>query len=200
MIYVITGTSSGLGYNIAERLIKKGQVIGVSRTIGKSLKLKSFGPFTHVVSDLSKLTRNKASNKLIEKLQSIIKNEPFVLVLNAAAFYYSGNRITDSKLNDLFNINVLSSMILVDGLEKLNLKRIFVVNSVSGLIGQSNQHEYCASKHALMGYVRSLIKSAKNSKYDVMCINPGGIQTELWSVYDNINSSDRYSSASIWKI
>ena len=41
-----------------------------------------------------------------------------------------------------------------------------------------------------MGYVRSLMKSAKNSKYDVMCINPGGIQTELWSGYDNINSAD----------
>ena len=70
----------------------------------------------------------------------------------------------------------------------MKLKRIFILNSISGLIGEASQHEYVASKHALMGFTRSLIKESKNSKYDVMCINPGGINTELWDDYPDVDT------------
>ena len=32
MKYIITGSSSGLGYSLTERLILKGQVLGISRS------------------------------------------------------------------------------------------------------------------------------------------------------------------------
>ena len=38
-----------------------------------------------------------------------------------------------------------------------------------------------------MGYVRSLIKEAKDLPFDIMCINPGGIKTELWNKYVNVD-------------
>jgi NADP-dependent 3-hydroxy acid dehydrogenase YdfG len=34
------------------------------------------------------------------------------------------------------------------------------------------------------------MKSAKNSEYDVMCINPGGMNTELWAEYKDVKTED----------
>jgi 3-oxoacyl-[acyl-carrier protein] reductase len=94
------------------------------------------------------------------------------------------------SLTALFEVNVFSLMNLVRELQASKLRRIFIVNSISGMIGQSQQHEYSASKHAIMGFARSLAKNAKDSEYDVMCINPGGMKTELWAKYNDVNCSD----------
>ena len=60
-----------------------------------------------------------------------------------------------------------------------------IINSISGLRGQENQISYSASKHAMMGLLNSLVKIGKQKNFDVICINPGGINTELW---DKVNS------------
>ena len=130
---------------------------------------------------------------LINKILSFINKDEFTLILNAAKFYSSSNRLIDKDLREFFEVNLFSCIELVKSLEVFNLKRIFIINSISGIIGQSNQHEYSSAKHALMGFSRSLAKSAKNSKYDVMTINPGGMKTSLWKD----NTSDFLNPESI---
>jgi len=195
--YIITGTSSGLGYCLAERLILRGQVAGISRTIGKSDGLYKLGEYLHVEFDFSLPFKEKRFQILIYELQNFINNEPFTLVLNAAYFHAGDERLSKSQLTALFEVNVFSLISLVQALEALNLRRVFIVNSISGLIGQSNQHEYSASKHAVMGFTRSLAKKAKNATYDVMCINPGGMKTELWNKYVGVNTSDFLSPIAV---
>lgn len=191
MKYVITGTSSGLGFILAKNFTRKNEyVVGISRSIGKAESLTKNEHFSHVRIDLARINNSKNLKKALAKLRAVIDDGPFILILNAATFYAGEERITDRRLSELFNVNVFSSMILVEELSNLNLRRILVINSISGLIGQSQQHEYCASKHALMGFTRSLIKSAKNSNYDVMCINPGGMKTELWTDYETVKTDD----------
>ena len=70
-------------------------------------------------------------------------------------------------------------MDMIDYLSAPNLKDI-VVNSISELL-KPYQHEYVASKHALMGYLKSLIAESNNN-FDVMAINPGGIDTEFGKI------------------
>jgi len=190
MKFIITGPSSGLGYCLTERLISRGQVIGVSRSIGRSVIFCKSGLFSHIEYDFSKECSIEQFNCLIEKLKLFRGSDPFALILNAASFYSGKDRLSDPSLTALFKVNVYSIINLVKALEDSNLKRIFIVNSISGLIGQINQHEYTASKHAVMGFARSLAKAAKNASYDVMCINPGGMQTELWNNHKEIDTSD----------
>jgi short-subunit dehydrogenase len=188
MKYIITGTSSGLGYCLAEKLILQGSVAGISRTIGKSCKF-STSAFTHVSFDLAQLADSEKFEYLINNLITFINNEPFTIILNAANFYSGENRFNDDQLKRIFQINVFSLINLTNSITNPLLRRVFIVNSISGLIGQSKQHEYSASKHAVMGFSRSLIKSAKESDYDVMVINPGGMKTELWNDYKSIDTS-----------
>ena len=190
MKYIITGSSSGLGYCLAERLVLKGQVLGISRSNVLSEKLIKSQAFENLNYDFSNQDNIQLFHILVKKLIHFIDNEPFTLILNAASFYSSKDRLSYSSLNTMFKVNVFSLISLIQSLENLKLKRVFIINSISGLIGNSFQHEYSASKHAVMGFARSLAKSAKGASYDVMCINPGGMKTELWRGYDNVDTSD----------
>lgn len=189
MKYVITGTSSGLGFELASQLINRNNIIGISRKVGKFDKFSQLKNFNFIPFNLSFIENKIKYSNFKKKLINEINSDNFILVINAAQFYSGKIRLSVSKTKDMFNINLFSIMDLINSLRNLNLKRILIVNSISGLIGNPNQHEYVSSKHALMGYTRSLIKEAKNSKFDVMCVNPGGIKTELWDDYSNIDTS-----------
>lgn len=190
MKYVITGTSSGLGYNLLEKLLPLGEVLGVSRTYGKAELFVNNPRYTHVLYNFADGCNNKLFDELVERLKDAVCDDDYTLILNAASFYSGDTRLDPLRLEAMFSVNVFSVMRLVQELSKPGLRRILIVNSVSGLIGQGCQHEYSASKHAIMGYVRSLIRSAKTSKYDVICINPGGMRTELWSDSSDVDITD----------
>jgi len=190
MKYVVTGSSSGLGYSLAVKLLHLGQVIGVSRTHGKAESLLDIREYTHILYDFSDGCKDERFDEMIEHVKQAICDDDYTLILNAACFYSGHARLDPLRLEEIFSVNVFSIMRLVQELRQPRLRRILVVNSISGLIGQGCQHEYSATKHAIMGYVRSLIKSAKTSRYDVMCINPGGMKTELWSDYGDVDTSD----------
>jgi 3-oxoacyl-[acyl-carrier protein] reductase len=190
MKYILTGSSSGLGNCLAHKLILKGQVLGISRSNLCSKEFSHSEVFKNLNYDFSIHENTEAFESLIQKIKNFIDNESFTLILNAASFYSSENRLSYSSLNTLFKVNVFSLISLVHALECSKLTRIFIINSISGLIGNNHQHEYSASKHAVMGFARSLAKSAKNSNYDVMCINPGGMKTELWKNYNQVDTSD----------
>lgn len=187
MKYIITGTSSGLGFELASKLVKKNEVVGISRNIGKSESLLKHNNFAFIPYDLSTIDNKKKYIKFKKRLLAEVDKKDFTLIFNAAQFYLNEKRLSIPKIKIMFKINLFSIMDLIENFKNHNLKRIFIINSVSGLVGQPTQHEYVSSKHALMGYVRSLIKEAKDQPFDIMCINPGGIKTELWNKYVNVD-------------
>jgi len=190
MKYVVTGTSSGLGCSIARKLIKHGDVLGLSR---RNQDLSGDGDqrhkYTHFKADLSTSNVFDANSPIIFSLKELLKGDDFTLILNAGQFYSGAKRLEAAERTKLFWVNLFSIIDLVERLKLPNLRRIIFINSISGLIGQETQHEYAASKHGLMGYIRSLILEAKKTQYDVMVINPGGINTELWLEYPNIDNT-----------
>jgi len=200
MRYIVTGTSRGLGFCLAKELVNHGQVLGVSRSIGAASALSSMENFSHFSLDLSIDWSSELFQTVSTYLDEFVRDDQFALILNAASFYSGFERLDQSALRELFNINFFSSFRLVNWAKDLNLRRVLIINSISGLIGQESQHEYSASKHALMGLARSLSKAAKNSNYDVMCINPGGIKTDLWSSVHDTDSSDFLCPESLAKV
>ena len=152
MIYLVTGTSSGVGYELACSLLSVGEVIGISRNLGKASVLSNNPSFSYIPFDLSALNSSDVSSSLTPLLCESLGSNEFTMVFNAAEFYSGSQRLNIDQIGSMFNVNLFSIMQLVDQLKHLNLRRILFINSVSGLVGQDNQHEYSASKHALMGY------------------------------------------------
>lgn len=190
MKYVVTGSSSGLGFAITQRLLEHGDVVGVSRHCRSVTDASNSKRYTHIETDLSKESAVVGNSTLIKRLRQILGSEEFVLILNAGVFYSGSRRLPSGERTNLFWVNLFSIMELVRHMRELNVRRMFFINSISGLIGQEAQHEYVSSKHALMGFIRSLIKEARGSSFDVMAINPGGINTELWDKYPALDARD----------
>ncbi len=189
MKYIVTGTSSGLGFEIAKRLVDLGSVIGLSRTIGKASILLEKKNFEWFCIDFSS-PFEQISPVIESSLMPVLSSEEYTLVINAAQFYLGESRLTSLETQQLFQTNLFSVMSLVNRMIGPKLKRVLFINSISGLIGQSGQHEYSASKHALKGFSSSLAKQAKDMHFDVMSVNPGGIRTELWDGNAKIATDD----------
>lgn len=185
--YLITGTSSGLGYELAKNLLLKSHnVIGISRNVGKSKNFKNFKNFKFYKADLS-------NYKIIPSMvKKILKENKKVttLINNSAKFTLSPDKkISDKEVVSLFNLNVVGTIILTRSLIKYNnknLTNIFNILSVSGFHSQVNQAIYSASKHALKGYFESLMQENIKRKL-IINFYPGGMKTELWNEKNSNN-------------
>jgi 3-oxoacyl-[acyl-carrier protein] reductase len=184
MIYIITGSTSGLGLKIALQLCKKDKVIGISRSMNIPCELSKYKKtYSHFLIDLSE-DPHTVRKIFKELLLTIDPNEKITLVINAAKFQMSDMVLDPEESEALFNSNFFNATVLVKSLIGTQLRRVLFINSISGLIAQENQFDYSASKHALQAFSDALAISAKGSNFDVMTINPGGINTELWDSVD----------------
>ncbi|MEM7673603.1 MAG: SDR family NAD(P)-dependent oxidoreductase [Verrucomicrobiota bacterium] len=180
MKYVITGGSSGLGFELAKRCHQLGDVICFNRNVGKLGQLKHHQHFCrHYPIDLS-VDSLERRDCLMSAYKEELEGHQYKLILNAAQFAIQDfNRMTDDAKR-IFEINYFSQIELLKCLCQDGLKRVIFINSISGREGQANQFQYSASKHALQGFVSSLFKSSNEYDFDVININPGGMKTELW--------------------
>jgi len=171
---LITGTSYGLGENIALTLLQNGwNVIGLSRSENKTLsKIKNFQQILVDISDKQEVIK---SFKNITEIDCVINN--------ASIFKLDSFENTSfDEIESLIKTNVLGTFYITKASLKFlkqNSKIIFI-NSVAGLNEFEGQSIYCASKHALTAFSSILSKELKEKKIKTVSIHPGGINTPLW--------------------
>lgn len=184
-VAVITGTSRGLGVDIAKRLMAKGwTVIGFSRSAGKA----DFE--THQVD----VTDHAQVAAAFEKIKA--KHGTLDLLVNNAAIFKMA-KFTECDVRDMHGIvdtNLKGTMFCTHAALKL-LKRpggkIINVASVSGTHGIPNQAIYVASKHAMVGFADALAQELQAEGITVSTLCPGGIDTPLWDPKTNPYPGDK---------
>jgi NADP-dependent 3-hydroxy acid dehydrogenase YdfG len=172
---VITGTSSGLGLDLANHFINEGwRVIGLSR---KPSPINSQN-FTQKIVDIQ-------DYKSVEFVFKELKNEALdLLINNAATFTMTEFCDTDiNTINTIIDTNLKGSIYVCKyALSLLNKdSRIIFINSVAGLEELEKQSIYCASKYALTGFAGVLGKELRSKRIKVVSIHSGGINTPLWN-------------------
>tara|TARA_Y100000591_G_C21707434_1_gene631584 strand:- start:176 stop:841 length:666 start_codon:yes stop_codon:yes gene_type:complete len=176
---LVTGTSSGLGYQIAETLAKKYNIVGLSRSIGKAKNINK-KKFKFINLDLSNF-------KEFEKLDKIKHVD--CLINNSAIFSLKNfENISQDEIIKIININMIGTILLTKKILKNNkkLKKIINILSVSGLDGIKNQTIYSATKHGLKGFFDSLSQE-KINQLSIYNIFPGGMKTDLWKNIRKVN-------------
>ena len=178
-MYIVTGCSSGLGFEITKQLLnKKCEVVGLSRSLGKAILFNEVDNFDFIKCDLMEETD-------FTFLDHMLDHKDVRIIINAAQFAFEEEKSLDiGELKSMFGVNYFSAVTLIDKFKEKGLKRVLFVNSVSGKIPQAAQFQYSASKHALQSYSETLAKYSKGKDFDVMSINPGGINSELWEKVD----------------
>ncbi len=185
---LLTGATGGLGKELASTLLSKN--CNLFLTSNHELKLRK----------LSKELKNKNTKKIIkyksanlEKTNDIKKLIKYVnsnsfkvdILINCAGIF-PVKSLSKSKISDIDScllINIRAPIILSKEFSKHMISkkwgRIVNIASSSAYDGFENTSVYSASKHALLGFSRSLQKELKSKNIRTICISPGSIKTKM---------------------
>jgi len=181
---LVTGSSSGIGYEITSKLLDLGaKVIGIARNHDKSnLENKNYTTYNCDVS---------VHEKLEILMKQILKNHPQINCLISNAGY--GNfgpleNFSTLQINNFLSTNLTSHLIitklLLPHFKRNKMGDIIFIGSESGLLGAKNGSLYCTAKFGLRGFTESLSKDVSKKNIRVSIINPGMVRTDF---FENLN-------------
>jgi uncharacterized protein len=169
MVAIVTGASSGLGFEIAALLRSRGaHVVGVSRRESAD-----------VSGDASKRDTALRAMETAERLGAI---DLLVNCAGAGIFGPAGS-YDDAAIAMIINSNLIATINFCELLFprfKEHGGTIVNVLSTAALIGKANESVYCAAKWGARGYGEALKAEAKGTKARIISVAPGGMNTPFW--------------------
>ncbi|MBH0161575.1 SDR family oxidoreductase [Fictibacillus sp. 26RED30] len=200
---IVTGTSSGFGMYCAIELAKAGfNVVSTMRNVGRAEALLKLADENKVSDQIFLHALDVTSTDSIQTFKGYIKELPNIDLLVNNAGYALGGFSEELSINEYrlqFETNVFGVMAVTQSvlpfMRKNKRGRIINMSSISGKFGFPGLSPYTASKHALEGYSESLRLELRPFGIDVVLIEPGSYQTNIWSSIDNltIDSQSPYS-------
>lgn len=197
-VCIITGATSGVGYQAAKRLAQGGAHLAlVCRNLEKATKVKTdlkreYGTEIEVVqADFSRLTEVRKA------AEALLNNYPHIDVLiNNAGVHNTQRTLTDSGLETVFCVNHLASFLLtrllLARLKESAPARIIQVNSQGHRFGGLDLDDlnwekrhykglqgYGASKVAQLLTVWELADQLRGSGVTINAMHPGEVRTNI---------------------
>lgn len=183
---LVTGTSSGIGLAIAQRLLEHGwKVIGISRNDTPI----THDNFTYSKIDLLKLSETEA---LIKKLAG---EYSFDLLVNNAGvgFYGLHEELNSAKIHKMTVTNIEVPLLITNILmRQLKHNNGIIANISSVTAHKTNPHgaAYGATKAALSSFSASIFDEARKYGIRVITIEPDMTDTLLYRNADFTVSND----------
>lgn len=178
---LITGASSGIGRAAALRCSQLGAEVfltGRNKTELESTKSLLNNTSTYFVADLSK---EESINDLIEQLPALDGFIHCAGIISPLPIRF----IKQKHINDLFNINFSSAVLLSSGLlasKKINNNgSVVFISSISTEHPYSGGALYISSKAALEAFSRGFALEGASKKIRVNTISPGLVRTKIFN-------------------
>ena len=187
---IITGTSSGIGFALAEHFGKKGnKVYGLSRKSVESAYFKS------IPTDIT--DNNQVQNAIAE----ILKTEHKIDVLINNAGMGMVGAVEDSTKEDitkLFNLNLIGAVqtmtAVMPNMRQNKYGKIINVSSIGSEMGLPFRGFYSASKSALDKVTEAMRYEVTQWNVDVCSLHLGDIKTNIAENRVKTKVSEPYKS------
>jgi 2-dehydro-3-deoxy-L-rhamnonate dehydrogenase (NAD+) len=187
-IAVVTGGARGIGYAVAERVLRSGGTVSIWDMDAAKLKdaLEQLSVLGAAAGCCLDLTEESAVQTATEETAARF-GKIDILINNAGIT--GGNAPTwelePKAWRRVIEVNLvapyLTSRAIVPRMRTLGYGRIVNVASVAGKEGNPNASHYSASKAGLIGLTKSLAKELATQGILVNCVTPAVAKTDLFA-------------------
>jgi len=181
-VWFVTGCSTGFGYELARRLIARGErLVATARDKARLADLVSGHADTVLALDLDVTNDAQVAASVAAAQDRFGRID--ILVNNAGYGYMSSvEEGEEREIRRQFDANVFGLFALtravLPGMRRQRAGHIVNVTSVAGFMGFPGSGYYAASKHAVEGFSDSLLAEVGPLGIKVSCIEPGPFRTD----------------------
>jgi NAD(P)-dependent dehydrogenase (short-subunit alcohol dehydrogenase family) len=182
---LVTGGTNGIGLEVTKLFLNHNYRVHVfGRNDSKLKDINDNNLFFHKV-DLEDL---KAINSACQSVNKLENNLGVDIVVNCAGVFFLKEieNITLSDYEKIFDINLRAPIFISKYFSNFMKKKksgyIFNVGSSSCYNGGKLTSLYCASKHALLGFSRSISDELKQYGVRVCNISPSSTKTDMGKI------------------
>lgn len=189
---LITGATGGVGISLAKILVKKYNLIIVSRNL-KKLNLLKKKLNNNMSNKIECIKCNFSDFKSVNFFLKKIKKKKIDVLINNAAIFDINNfdKESNQRTIEIININLISHMIItkavIKNMKKNKFGKIVFLGSTSSYKGEKNTVSYCVSKHGILGLSKSLNDEFNKFNIQSYIISPGIIKTNMSKKIKNQN-------------
>lgn len=195
-VALITGGSKGIGYGVAEALLKQGVKVAITSRSQESANKAAGqlgGEILALEADVKSLeSQQNAVKKIIDKWGSLD-----ILIANAGVGHFSSIEEMDAEIwNDTIDTNLTGVFYSIkSALSAIKKTKgyIFTISSLAGTNFFENGSAYNASKFGLTGFTQSVMLDLRKHNIKVSTIMPGSVSTFF-------NEHEPNADADAWKI
>ncbi len=189
--WIITGVSSGFGYELTKQLLEKGErVVGTIRKEEDKEKIADFlknENYEAPLLDVTDITRVKeVVDETFEKygrIDCIVSNAGYGL-------FGAAEELSMEEANKIIATNLTGSIAFIKAalpyMRKQQSGRIIQISSYGGQVAYPSNSLYHATKFGIEGFCESVAQEVSKFGIGVTIVEPGGARTEF-----------RYSSAHV---
>jgi len=182
----ITGATGGIGYAIASALAQSGCNLFLTATNQNALEQLSSELSIHNASIFYEAGNFSSKDDIYSVIDKAKKSLGSIdIIINSAGIFPNMGLfdIKDEDYDEVMDINFRAAFIFIREFSKQMVKnkwgRIVNIGSSSAYFGHGETSLYCASKHALLGFSRSIHEELKQYNVRTFCISPSSTQSKI---------------------
>ena len=199
---LITGVSSGIGYETALYFLEKGyRVFGSVRKEEDLRPIEDRYPdhFTGLVFDITDEAGVSAAQDQVEK---VLDGAPLHVLVNNAGISVNGPLayVSVEEFRHQLEVNVLGVLRVTQAFlpllgfdNELEKGHIINISSGSGRVTRPFMGPYSASKFALESMSDALRRELLDMGIEVTVVEPGPVKTDIWTKAKNETEKEKYA-------
>jgi 3-oxoacyl-[acyl-carrier protein] reductase len=188
-VAVITGGSRGIGFAVAERVLRSGGSVSLWDVDARQLEeaRERLMPLGQVATCVVDVTVEDAVSKATEETVDRFLRRIDILVNNAGITGGNGVawELSPDTWRRVIDVNLVGPYLTCHSVIPVMLEsgygRIVNVASVAGKEGNPTASHYSASKAGLIGLTKSLGKELATKNILVNCVTPAAAKTEIFA-------------------
>ena len=199
-VAIVTGSGRGMGKSIAECYAEHGACVAVVARTQEQVNATAQGinerggRAISVVADISDSGDIRTMvDRTVEKFGRVD------ILVNNAGYCHPQQKVKDlddDEWKKTFEVNVWGpyqcTKAVLTGMIERNYGTVINISSTAGKIGITGLSAYCAAKHAIIGFTKTLAIEVGRFGITANVICPGGTDTEMMK-----EATEKYRNASI---